>query len=175
MPQLMKVIFRRNATRQNQLMGGRTSPQKHMQLHIRRQKSFYLAGIRSRDEQFQGLSFQLCQPSVAVLTPYPSFAARGTSAAWGRWSCPEAGGAAQGTRRFSPDPRRDGPRWSREGPWWGNSWAWGRGACGAWHGAGSLWGGTCTGAWGFLVGLSVPCVREEGGRFGWRSVRHLWK
>lgn len=39
-----------------------------------------LAGVGSRYEQFQCLSLQLRQPGVAVLTPDPSLAARGTSA-----------------------------------------------------------------------------------------------
>lgn len=142
----------------------------------RREKklSSYLAGIRSRDEQFQGLSFKFCQSCIAVLTPYPPFTARRASTAWCWRSCPKPRGAAQRTRRLSPNPWGDGPRWSREGPRWGDSGAWGWGTSGARHGACSFWHGTCTGAGGLLISFTAPCVREEGARFGWRCVRHLW-
>lgn len=135
--------------------------------------SSYLAGIRSRDEQFQGLSFKFCQSCVAVLTPYPPLAARRapTARRWG--SCPKTRGAAQRPRRLSPNPGRDGPRRSREGSWRGDSGAWGRGTSGARHGACSFWRGTCAGAGGLLVSFTAPCVRKEGARFGWRCVRHL--
>lgn len=136
--------------------------------------SSYLAGIRSGDEQFQGLSFKFCQSRVAVFTPYPSFTAGRASTAWGRWSCPKTRGAAQRTGWLGPNPWRNGSWWSREGSWWGNSRARGRGTSGARHGACSFWCGTCAGAGGLLISLSAPCVREEGARFGWRCVRNLW-
>lgn len=140
-----------------------------------REFSYYLAGVGSRNEQFQSLSFQLCEPSIAVLTPDHSFTARRAPAAWGRRSSPKTRGAAQRAGRFSPNSWRDGPRRSREGPRWGDPWAWGRGARGARHGAGSLWGRTCARAGGFIISFSVPCVWKERRRFGWGSIRHLGK
>lgn len=140
-----------------------------------REFRFYLAGVGSRNEQFQSLSFQLREPSIAVLTPYHSFTSRGASAAWGRRSGPKTRGATQRTGRFSPNPWRDGSRRSGEGAWRGDPWAWGRGARGAGHGAGSLRGRTCARAGRFLVSLSVPRVWKEGGRFGRGGVGHLRK
>lgn len=140
-----------------------------------REFSYYLAGVGSGNEQFQSLSFQLCEPSIAVLTPDHSFTARRAPAAWGRWSSPKTRGAAQRAGRFSPNSWWDGSRRSREGPRWGDPWAWGRGARGARHGAGSLWGRTCARAGGFIISFSVPCVWKERRRFGWGSIRHLGK
>lgn len=138
-----------------------------------REFGFYLAGVGSRNEQFQSLSFQLRELSIAVLTPYHSFTSRGASTAWGRRSGPKTRGATQRTGRFSPNPWGDGSRRSGEGARRGDPWARGRGARGAGHGAGSLGGRTCAGAGRFLISLSVPRVWKEGGRFGWGGVGHL--
>lgn len=152
---------------------------KHIVIHMMWEKTgneyvFYLAGVRSRDEEFQCLSFQLRQPSIAVLTPYPSFTTRRTSTARGRRSRPKTRGATKRTRWSCSNPWWDGPWRARERSRWRDSWAWWWGACGAGHGAGTLWCRTCAGACGFLIGLSAPCVREKWGRLGRRSVRHLF-
>lgn len=138
-----------------------------------REFGYYLAGVGSGNEQLQSLSFQLREPSIAVLTPYHSFTARRASAARGGRAGPETRGAAQRAGRFSPNSRRDGSRRSREGARWGDPRAWGRGACGAGHGAGALWSRTSAGAGTFIVSFSVPRVRKEGRRFGRGRVRHL--
>lgn len=138
-----------------------------------REVSCYLAGVGSRNEKFQSLSFQFCEPSIAVLTPYHSFTARWASTAWGRRPSPETRGAAQRAGRFSPNPWRDGSRRSREGARWGDPRAWGRGACGARHGAGTLWSRTSARAGSFIVSFSVPRVWKERRRFGWGRIRHL--
>lgn len=133
----------------------------------------YLAGVGPRNEQFQSLSLQLHQPSIAVLTPNHSLTPWRTPAARGRRPRPKTRGAAERPRWPSADPWGNGSWRSREGSRWGDPRAWRRGAGGAGHGASTLRGRACAGAGGFLVGLAVPCVREKRCRFCWRCVRHL--
>lgn len=147
----------------------------HIRGKNKKHPGLYLAGVWTRNEQFECLSFQLSQSSVAVLTPDHPFTARGASTARGRRSRPKAWGPSKRTRGPCADARRGGSWRSREGPWGWDPRAWGRSTGGAGHGASTLWGRAYAGAGGFLVGLSVPRFREKGGSFCWWSVRHLRK